>query len=532
MTGDTRKVSSSADASSGEAGGRVITWFRNLFTKIDESKPISVPKLAGLVLGPVLLMSIQMAELPLEPAQQSLLGLLLMTITFWVFQVFPIALTAVMALALAVVLNVAEPKETFGAFSSPTLFLLLGSFIITEAMIRHGLGKRVALSVLSIPGIASSTHRIIIVFGALAALLSTVLDNGAVAAILLPMAVSLSKTFADEIDDHGNGLPSGRSSNFTIALLLITAYGSTVGALLTPLGDASNLVGWEFIQAASGHTVPIGAWVAIAAPIVVVLFAVLAAVVLMINRPEISTIPGALQQVREKRKALGPMSQGEINTCIVFTLAVLFWLAPSIVAAVSGHDATLYAFLNDRFPPSVVAILAAALLFLMPIGWHKGFTLKWKDVTNTNWGPILIVGATLALGGLLGSTGLAQVLGEALAERASGLNALGVYMFSAAAALGFSELTTNLVSVTVLVPIIPTLATSGGGDPLQAALIATFAAIYGFMLPISTSANAIIYGSGKVPFWRMVKTGFLVDISGIILVVTGVHVMLKFVDFF
>lgn len=486
--------------------------------------------LIGLVLGPIVLGAALLAPLTLTPSQHHLLALILFTMVFWVFRVLPLAVTGLLALAMAVVLDVAPRREVFGAFSSPTLFMLIGSFIITQAMMKYGLGHRVALNVLSIPGVARSTYRIVIAFGALAALLSSVLDNGAVAAMLLPIAVGLVKTFSEEIQaEDGAKKHPHAPLRFCTALMLMLAYGSTVGALITPFGDASVIVGWHFIRQQFGITLSVGTWMALATPIVVALFAVLSATVLLLNKPEVGRIPDALSHVRKRRNELGPMSPGEINTALVFGVAVFFWLLPSIVAVINGYDTALYVYLSERLPPSAVAVLAATLLFLLPVSWHGGITLRWKDTTHMDWAPVLMVGSALALGKLMVSTGLAAVMGQTLAEQAAGLSATGVYFFSAMTAIMFSELTTNLVSVSVLAPMLPPLALASGAVPLEASMVATFAAVYGFMLPISTSANAIVYASGQVPFWRMVRTGFLVDLSGIVIVVVGLHIMLQLI---
>ncbi|MBK1667748.1 hypothetical protein CKO28_06840 [Rhodovibrio sodomensis] len=501
-------------------------YMRKFLDKLAHSS-IRGDKLIGIVLGPTVLLIVIHLPLDMTPDQQNLLGLVAMTLVFWVLRVFPIALTPVITLGLAVILNVASDREAFSAFSSPTLFLLIGSFILTHAMTRHGLGRRISLMVLSLPTVASSTYRIVIAFGALAALMSTVLDNGAVAAILLPIAISLSRTFSDDIEAQSGVSDDTHPLAFTVALMLMTAYGSTVGALLTPLGDASNLVGWAHMRRYNDIDVTIGLWVAVAAPIVIVLFGALCAIVLALNRPEVGSIRGARATVAAHRAKLGRMTRAEKNTAVVFVMAVVLWLLPSLAGLIYGSGSAAHTLVTERLPPSVVAILAAAALFLLPVGWQKGFTLKWDDARNTNWEPILLVGATLALGSLMGSTGLAQEVGGRLAAYAENFSAIGVYAFAAALATAFSELTTNLVSVTVLVPIIPAVAEAAGGDSLQATWTATFAAIYGFMLPISTSANAIVYGSGQIPFWKMVKTGLFVDVSGVILVAVGVHIMLR-----
>ncbi|WP_127558217.1 anion permease [Saccharospirillum alexandrii] len=143
---------------------------------------------------------------------------------------------------------------------------------------------------------------------------------------------------------------------------------------------------------------------------------------------------------------------------------------------------------------------------------------------------MLLVGCALALGNLMTLTGLAQVFGAGLADRIGNVGPLIVSFLASGTAILFSEISTNLVSITVLVPTIPPVAEAGGGNPLVVALIATFSAIYGFMLPISTSANAIVFGSGQVPVWQMIKTGFFVDLSGILVIVTGVTLLLHVVQ--
>lgn len=508
--------------------------------KLSEKFPLEINwkalinrRLAGLILGPALLITALSIQMPLTIQQQKLLSVILLTITYWIFRALPIPVTSILALAMAVILGVAPSKTVFGAFSSPTLFLLIGGFIITQAMIKHGLGHRIALRVLSIPGVAVSTYRIIIVFGALATLFSGFIDNGAVAAMLLPIGVGLIQAFSKDIVEHASQPPREGPLRFSTALMLMTAYGATMGALITPFGDASNMVGWEFIQKQFDIVVPIGSWMALAIPSVVLLFIILSAVVLLINKPEIGPLPKAARIIAKHRRKLGVMSRGEINTACAFGLAIFLWLLPPVIAIITGYFSTPHRFLIERLPPPVVAVLAACLLFILPMGKGKGFTLSWrKDIVHMDWGPVLLVGSALALGTLMAETGLAHVIGVGLSEKVAGIGPLGVYFFAAAVAIMISELTTNLVSISVLVPIIPAVATAGGGDPLEATLIATFAAVYGFMLPISTSANAIVYGSGQIPFLKMVKTGIVVDISGIIVITTSIITMLHFVKLF
>ncbi|MEQ1646010.1 MAG: anion permease, partial [Pyrinomonadaceae bacterium] len=63
---------------------------------------------------------------------------------------------------------------------------------------------------------------------------------------------------------------------------------------------------------------------------------------------------------------------------------------------------------------------------------------------------------------------------------------------------------------------------SQGADPFIPALGATLAASLGFMLPVSTPCNAIVYGSGYIPLMKMVRYGILLDIVGAIVIIAMV----------
>jgi di/tricarboxylate transporter len=71
------------------------------------------------------------------------------------------------------------------------------------------------------------------------------------------------------------------------------------------------------------------------------------------------------------------------------------------------------------------------------------------------------------------------------------------------------------------------VAQAAGVDPFIPALAATFAASFGFMLPVSTPQNAIVYGSGVVPITQMVRNGFFFDVIGAILIVIGIPIMVS-----
>ncbi|WP_311380526.1 SLC13 family permease [Arthrobacter sp. ISL-69] len=170
-----------------------------------------------------------------------------------------------------------------------------------------------------------------------------------------------------------------------------------------------------------------------------------------------------------------------------------------------------------------MAVLGASLLFILPVNWkERRATLTWSDAARIDWGTILLFGTGIIFGSLLAATGLADTIGTSASQN---LNITNVAAITAFSAVLISETTSNTASAAVVVPIVIPLCQAMGIDPFVPALAATFAASFGFMLPVSTPQNAIVYGSGAVPIIRMIRTGLVFDILGALLIVSIVPVM-------
>jgi sodium-dependent dicarboxylate transporter 2/3/5 len=483
----------------------------------------------GLFLGPVVGILVLLLPLGLTPPQQSLAAIMAFTIVYWLTEAIPIPVTAIVAMALCVLLNVASVDDVFSTFGSSTLFVFIGAFIIAEAMTTHGLDRRFAFRVLSLPGVSSSTYRVIIAFGAIGMALSAFISNTASTAMLLPIGLGMMGALSGLILER-TGESDPTRLRFGTALMLMIAYGASVGGLITPIGSPPNLIGIGLIEEQTGTTISFFQWTITALPIVLVMFVVLAIVLIMLNRPEINKIPGAAEYIAEERTKLGRMSRGGRNTLIVFALAVTFWILPGLVNLVFGENSGLYQVLDDRLDTGVVAIVAAALLFVLPVNWReRRFTLNWNQAVNIDWGTILLFGGGIVLGSLLAETGLAQRIGEGLVNTLGVSSIVAITVLSVVLAVIISETTSNTASASVVVPIVIPIAMAAGVGPVIPALAATFGASYGFMLPVSTPPNAIVYGSGLIPITKMVRSGIVFDIAGIILVVLGVSVMARLV---
>lgn len=482
----------------------------------------------GLVLAPLLTVVFLLLPIELDPAQHKLSAVLLGVIVLWVCEPVPIPVGGLIGVAAIVLLGVLPPDEVLEPFGSSTVFTFIGAFILAQAMLRHGVARRFAFAILSLPGVGRSTWRVIIAFGAITALLSAVVSNTAAVAMLLPTAVGILGVIAELVRRQ---MPEGTAFDplrlrVGTALMLILAYAASVGGLLTPIGSPPNLIGRGMIEEATGERISFLQWMAAAAPICLLMFVVLALILLLLNRPEISKLTGVEEYVAAERAKLGPISRAEKNTLIAFAVTVVLWVTPGFVALFAGNDSVAYDVISDRLDEGIVAVLGAALLFLLPTDWkRRQFTLTWTEATRIDWGTVLLFGTGIIFGSLLEETELAQTLGQGTAGLLGLSTAVAITVFAVVLAVVVSETTSNTAAAAVVVPIVIPVAVAAGINPFVPALAATFAASFGFMLPVSTPQNAIVYGSGAVPITKMIRSGVVFDIAGGILIALLVPLM-------
>ena len=488
----------------------------------------------GLFLAPLVTIVIAVIPFDLEQSQHTLAAILAGVMVLWVTEPIPIPVAGLLGVALLVMFDAAPSEEVLAPFGSTTIFTFIGAFILAQAMLKHGLARRFAFRILSVRGVGHSTFRVIIAFGLITCLLSAFISNTATVAMLLPTALGILAVIAGLIQDRRGADDDGGFDPTRLrvgtALLLMLAYGASVGGLLTPVGSPPNLIGRDLIENATGESIPFAQWTASALPICALMFVALAVILLLLNRPEVRNLTGVEEYVREERARLGPMSIAEKNTLVAFGVTVALWITPGIVALVYGGDSSEYVTVSDRLDEGVVAVAGAALLFLLPVDWERReFTLRWSDASRIDWGTIILFGTGIIFGTLLEETGLAKTIGEGSYDALGLSSAAAITIFAILLAIAVSETTSNTASATVVVPIVIPIAMAAGVDPFTPAFAATFAASFGFMLPVSTPQNAVVYGSGCVPITRMIRSGISFDVIGAVLILLLLPVMIPLV---
>jgi solute carrier family 13 (sodium-dependent dicarboxylate transporter), member 2/3/5 len=484
----------------------------------------------GLFLAPAAALIFLALPLDLPARQHTLAGILIGVIVLWVTEAVPIPVGGLIGVAAIVVLGVASAADALAPFGSSTVFTFIGAFILAQAMLKHGLAQRFAFRILSLPGMGRTVTRVVIAFGLITCALSAFVSNTATVAMLLPTALGILSVIAKLMQSRGLTREGWDPTRLRIgfALLLMLAYGASVGGLLTPVGSPPNLIGRALIEEATGERISFAQWTLTALPICAVMFVALAAILLLLNRPEVRRIEGVEEYVAAERARLGPLSRAEKNTLAAFGITVTLWILPGIVALVAGTESKVYEDVSGRLNEGIVAVLGAALLFLLPTDWRRREnTLNWSDAARIDWGTILLFGTGIIFGSLLDDTGLAQTIGTASSGWLGLTSVVAITAFAVVLAILISEATSNTASASVVVPIVIPVAVAAGVDPFGPALAATFAASFGFMLPVSTPQNAVVYGSGAVPITTMIRSGVSFDIIGAVLVLVGLPVMIS-----
>jgi sodium-dependent dicarboxylate transporter 2/3/5 len=458
---------------------------------------------------------VTLLALPLEgfgPEAQRLAAVMAAVVILWITEALPLPVTALLGVTVAVVLGVAPAREAFAPFADPLMFLFIGSFMLARAIFHHGLNRRLALGVLCLKWVGARPARVLLAFGAVTACLSAWISNTATTAMMFAIGMSLL-TFLSE-DGRSTGVLDRR---WATGLMLMTSFAAAVGGLTTPVGTPPNLIGLGFIRRMAGEDLSFVRWSTITVPIALVLFAFTFLSLRWMCPAGAREIAGAATLFRSERARLGPWTRAQRMTLVAFGVTVALWVAPGIAALVAGEHSEVYRWLGERVPEGAAAMLGATLLFVLP-GEGRSRVLHWSQAAEIDWGVVLLYGGGFALGVMAFDTGLAEALGRGLTAIVPASGGFALVLASTAAAVLLSETTSNTAAANMIVPVVISVAQAAGADPFEPALAATLGSSLGFMLPVSTPCNAIVYGSGRVPLRSMMRCGALLDIVGIVVV--------------
>ncbi|MFN0053207.1 MAG: SLC13 family permease [Planctomycetales bacterium] len=475
----------------------------------------------GFVLAPVAFCAVFASSFEsLTPEAHRLAAIMVAVIVLWVTEALPMPVTALLAAAGCVLLRVAEAKAVFAPFADQLMFLFIGSFILARAIFLHRLDRRLAFGVISLNWVGARPGRILFAFGAVTAFISAWISNTATTAMMMAIGLSIIHFLFDGSQPSSGGV----DRRYATGLMLITSFAASIGGLATPIGTPPNVIGLGFINRLLHVEISFFKWMLIGVPVVSILYLFLFGYLHRFCPSGLRELPGSRELLASRRAELGGWTRGQVSTLAAFLCTVALWVAPGVVAILWGEESAQYKAIRASLPEGVAALCGAGLLFLLP-GSSGCRAMEWREAVQIDWGVVLLYGGGFALGELSNQTGLAAALGQSLTQWIPLSGEFGLLVASTIVAAVVSEATSNTASANIVVPVVIALAQAAGVDPLQPALGATFGSSLGFMLPVSTPCNAIVYGTGYVPLSRMIRYGVLLDLAGVVVVVTVIHLL-------
>lgn len=443
-----------------------------------------------------------LVDFPTE-AMRAMASIVSLMFVWWITEAIPLGATGLIPVVLYPVFGILSTKEVAKSYINSTIFLFIGGFLIARAMEKTNLHKVIAVKILSVVG--KSPVNILLGFMVASYFLSMWISNTATTLMMLPIALSIVSSVEK------------RNKVFVEYLLMAIAYASSIGGIATLVGTAPNLSFQRIFSIIfpEAPEISFGQWFLVGSPIslsmLILTFLFLVFVVKTSSKGGLPELSLNLQEAKlsfSQRIVLG-----------VFIITALLWLFRKDLVIgnfkVPGWS-NLFKY-SKYIDDGTVAIFMSLLLFLLPADKKfSGRIANRESILNLPWDLLLLFGGGFAIATGFRASGLDKFVGEQFTFLA-GVPTFFIVLFICLGVTFLTELTSNTATTEMLLPILAPMAISIGVNPLLLMLPATISASYAFMMPISTPPNAIVFGSGKIRIKTMIKTGFVLNILGAIL---------------
>lgn len=477
------------------------------------NKSNSVQRFA-LVLAPLLsLLIILFADLDPENKKVTYtLAIALLMAIWWITEAIPLAVTALLPVALFPLFGIVDGKIISSMYFNHLIFLFIGGFLMAFAMERWNLHRRIALRVLLLFGI--SPGRILLGFMLATSILSMWMSNTATTMMMVPIALSIILKLEESLGKEKIG-------TYSIGLLLGIAYSASIGGIATLVGTPPNLSFARIVSIIFPEMTEISFadWFIYAIPVSILLFIAAWLLLYFRYKPKHNWDNIQLNDFKKEYAALGKPKAEEKIVLILFLVLAFLWVFRSGFniqsVSIPGWSKLFNSpsYIND----GTVAIFIALLLFIIPSKSKKGERImNWETANRIPWNIVLLFGGGFALAQGFVDSGLSIWFGEQLAGFA---NVDPIYLTLANVTMMsfLTELTSNVATTEMILPILAGLATVIEINPLLLMIPATLAASLAFMLPVATPPNAIVFGTNRIKVKDMVVTGILLNITGIVI---------------
>lgn len=466
---------------------------------------------AGFLLGIALFLFFLISSVGLEPKAAKVAAVVSLMASWWISGCVPIPVTSLLPILLFPALAIMPSKDAVKFYADDNIYLFLGGFMLALALEKWDLHRRIAFTLVRFVG--TSPRRLVLGFLGATALISTLISNTATAMMMFPIALAIVRATSE--------LSKQKDDNFAVAMMLAVAYGASIGGVGTPIGTPPNIVLLGQLRESfpQAPAITFFAWSKVFFPLVVI-FVPIAWLVLVkiVAPPRVKTSAGR-EVIMEELRKLGKLRGAELRVLVIFIITILLWVFRQPmdlqVVKIPGWS-TLFGkseFISD----ATVAIAMAVVLFLIPSGKKFGESLMdWKTAIKLPWGILLLFGGGFALAGGFRQTGLDAALGNAIRPYLH-IHPIFVVALVSLLVTFMTEITSNTATAATIIPIMIGTATALGLNPLFLMVPTAISSSFGFMLPVGTPPNAIVFSSGLVPMSKMLKAGLILNLIGVVL---------------
>ena len=428
----------------------------------------------------------------------------------WLTEAVPMGLTALIPLIAFPLAGISTMEKAAAPYANSAVFLFMGGFLVSATFERWGLHKRMAYFALSRVG--TEPRRIVFAVILVTAFLSMWISNTATTLMMTPIAVAIVGGLGAKSEEDG---PEARTAEAT---LLGVAYAASLGGIGTPIGTPTNLI---FFGAAKSlfpneHTVTFAEWMMFGVSYLILAVPLCWLVVVKTARvPKGAAVP--LERLGIDRPS--GWSRAEKTALVLCSITALLWMFRADLdigrVAIPGWSRL---FPNEKMiNDATVAMAMAAVAFLLPIGKAEHRLLDWTEFKRIPWDVLILFGGGFSLAEMLEASGFSKWAGARLSFVGGWAPVLMIAGICIVVTL-LSEVASNVATATMMMPIAAALAISIGVHPYFLMIPAVLAASSGFMLPVATAPNTIVYSTGYIRVKAMARSGVLLDIAAAVII--------------
>jgi sodium-dependent dicarboxylate transporter 2/3/5 len=410
----------------------------------------------------------------------------------------PLPAIALMIAVSQVLFGIASPSQVAHSFMNDSVFFILGSLMLAVAIVKQNIDRRLAVLIFRITGPKVSR----IVFGLIvfSALLASLIGEHTVAAIMMPVVMSLVRHSSDD--------PRG-TPRLAALLLFSVAYSCAIAGIGTPSGGARNAIMIEYWSRLFDRNVSYFDWIRYAYPMVVLQVPVLGLILLNRFVPEKADLSRAVRRLRTQVFRDGRMGGKDWMTVSIFGLTRFMWV-----------------FFSDRIGLGAPALIGVCLYMIAGL-------VDWEDLnSNVNWGVFLVYASTISLGTAIDETGAARWVARHFMDIAgsAGLGAgVGISAAVAILTVGVSSLISRAPALGVLTPIVLSMAEESGMNILAMGFTTAIASAFTYMTIIGSPANTIIFSSGQLQARDYFRAGIWMTLASLALLLVYSETYWRFV---